>query len=197
MEEVVHWFNAFPGHALCNLACARQGGSNNYPVRYLVFIATLFLMLFSHSVMAVPDGLDDLKNLPRGETTEPLRLAVDMKPEECRFKSGLYHQKLSAPIGTIQYEITTATLIGHRKVNELYVKNRLEWVGDCTYKLITIKVHDPILEDNDWPGKEADYTILAIKGNDYIIRDNKRGIMFVYTYIQPEIPWKQQKQQEP
>ena len=143
------------------------------------------------ALSAGPAGQEALENLGLPGTSDaPLQKTDGMTADQCRFKPGYYERKLGPPVGTIRFEIGAFTLNAHRVVNRYYVTNRLEWTGPCTYRLITIKVHDPILEGDDWPGNVTEYRIVAVQGNRYISRTLEDGSLRWYDYVQPEVPWK-------
>ena len=153
-----------------------------------------FLALLLWACFALPAepaekrALEDL--VFPGTNDAPLQETDGMTAEQCRFKPGYYERKLGPPVGTIRFEIGAFTLNAHRVVNRYFVTNRLEWTGPCTYRLITIKVHDPILEGEDWPGNVTEYRIVAVQGNRYISRTLEDGSLRWYDYVQPEVPWK-------
>lgn len=153
------------------------------------FLTFLVLLGSMAALQSAPESLLDLQEKEKVEGQQEFIRAEDMGPGECRFKNGYYIRDIGPPIGTIRYQITHATFIAHREVNRFYVKNRLEWVGPCTYRLITIQVTDPILKPGDWPGKKADYQILGRKGRVYLIKVLKTGNVVAYVYMKDEIPW--------
>ncbi|MCW7470333.1 hypothetical protein [Leptospira kanakyensis] len=93
-----------------------------------------------------------------------------VKPNlNCKFKPGYYIETIHFGENTlvIHVEITEELINFHRVIDQLYVKNKLVWTGDCEFEMVTLEITDPILLDSDWIGKRTNYKAVAIDNNIY------------------------------
>ncbi|EMY62108.1 hypothetical protein [Leptospira terpstrae] len=87
----------------------------------------------------------------------------------CKLKNGYYTQSIAIGenILIIHIEITDESANFHRVINKYYVKNKINWISDCQFELITQEITDPILVDVDWIGNTTYYKVAAIDKNLY------------------------------
>ncbi|TGM34229.1 hypothetical protein EHQ89_13615 [Leptospira biflexa] len=99
---------------------------------------------------------------------------------ECRFKPGYYIESIPLESGelTIHVDITNEFATFHRIIDKFYVKNKINWVKDCEFELITLEITDPILMDSDFIGNKTHYRVKQIKDTLYQYAEvNKQNVI--------------------
>ncbi|XDD47831.1 hypothetical protein AB3N60_07080 [Leptospira sp. WS39.C2] len=100
--------------------------------------------------------------------------------QECRMKSGYYLEMIPLENGElkIHVEITNEYATFHRIIDKFYVKNKINWLKDCEFELVTLEITDPILLDVDFIGNKTYYKMKQIDENHYqYVEVNKQNVL--------------------
>jgi|GEM_PF-5867956 len=99
---------------------------------------------------------------------------------ECRLKTGYYLETIPLENGelNIHVEITNEFATFHRIIDKFYVKNKINWLKDCEFELVTLEITDPILLDSDFIGNKTYYKVKQINENKYqYVEVNKQNVL--------------------
>lgn len=106
--------------------------------------------------------------------------ATNPTNQECRLKSGYYLETIPLENGelNIHVEITNEFATFHRIIDKFYVKNKINWLKDCEFELVTLEITDPILLDTDFIGNKTYYKVKQINENKYqYVEVNKQNVL--------------------
>jgi hypothetical protein len=100
---------------------------------------------------------------------------------DCRdFEDGTYVRDMDE-LGKITVVVQGKTFTSHRVRGVHFIKNEMEWIDDCRFKLTTLEITDPYAKNLDWVGKEVTFDVETANDPNFVFKDLESGDLHPYT----------------